>query len=800
MCVFSTCPVIVAEMESHVERVNVEPIREASTQVKMGAWVQPTDVWKIYLLFTLSGMAGLMYQVSWVRQLGTLVGFSERANAFVLFAWFIGSLLGLWLGHALLQKIRRPLRAYAWAEWGCAGWACIIPFVLQALDTHALTMSSLLNVHQNAWLFLCGITCILLPTTLGLGLSLPFVAAWVERSTQQRERLPRLYGFNIAGGVLGLMGATFVSIESLGVMWTGWLGAIVSIVCGCLAYSMCKRDTSVPPESTSKQCTTAQYHPMWTLFAVVSGFCSLGFQIVLYRMFSRIFHNSSYTFALVLAVFLLGLSLASYAAGRQVCLRDPLQSLAKVALLSAVLLPVSGFIFRWTTGMKSFEPTGSFSVYIVTASILLFWIVLPPVVASGMILPLTWLGEKKNDSSPTRVGYLTGWNLLGSALGVVCVSMFLLPLLGPWGTLGFLGCCMGMMAFFALFFLSSTVRPTSLALWCFLGVFVCLIWTPFPHSPVATLLRKGEKRLAALETTQGLVEVVQHGSNRMLRKNIHYLMGDTRSANSERNQAHIPLLLHPHPKRVAMIGLATGITAGGALEHKKIRTIHIIELDPVIVRMARFFKEYINGLFSDPRVTLWTRDGRMFFRTPRHGKWDVVISDLFVPWHSHTGYLYTLEHFRSVSQRLRKGGILCQWISLNEVNFHVLSILVQTMRRVFPYVSLMQEPAHPRKIGLIGHFSPLRVDLRRIVQSSHMLQHPPKWNMKTTSRRLGYLGTWNGCTGRNIPINTHDSPRIEFSAPSIQRTFHRPLHIRLKRIHQQLQTCVSHSGLVFRSE
>jgi spermidine synthase len=73
--------------------------------------------------------------------------------------------------------------------------------------------------------------------------------------------------------------------------------------------------------------------------------------------------------------------------------------------------------------------------------------------------------------------------------------------------------------------------------------------------------------------------------------------------------AHLPFAFHPDPKRVALIGLASGITAGAITLHDAPGTIEIVELEPSVVHASHEFDEYNNRPLEDGRVDLFANDG-----------------------------------------------------------------------------------------------------------------------------------------------------------------------------------------------
>src|SRR5258705_9524935 len=126
-------------------------------------------------------------------------------------------------------------------------------------------------------------------------------------------------------------------------------------------------------------------------------------------------------------------------------------------------------------------------------------------------------------------------------------------------------------------------------------------------------------------------------------------------------QAHIPLLLHPQPQRIAFLGLGTGITAGGALFHPGLN-IEAVELVPEVVRVAADYFATENGNFcTQPYARLIIDDARNFLRGSR-ATFDVIITDIVVPWQQGEAALYTIEHFAAARRRLNTNGVFCVWL------------------------------------------------------------------------------------------------------------------------------------------
>lgn len=74
----------------------------------------------IFVCFYLSGTAGLIYQVSWMKALGLLFGRTTYAITAVLGPFMAGLALGSWLLGRYAERARHPLRFYGWIELGIA--------------------------------------------------------------------------------------------------------------------------------------------------------------------------------------------------------------------------------------------------------------------------------------------------------------------------------------------------------------------------------------------------------------------------------------------------------------------------------------------------------------------------------------------------------------------------------------------------------------------------------------------------------------------------------------------------------
>jgi len=174
-------------------------------------------------------------------------------------------------------------------------------------------------------------------------------------------------------------------------------------------------------------------------------------------------------------------------------------------------------------------------------------------------------------------------------------------------------------------------------------------------------------------------------------------------------------------------------------------------------------------------VQLVVGDGRRFLAATAD-PWDVVVSDLFIPWHAGAGSLYAREMFETVARRLSAGGLFCQWLPLYQMTREEFDVIARTFLAVFPEVSLWRNDFYPDRpvVGLVGRVTPRSIDLDAI---GERLAAVPAWSrdpLLVTQQGVAMLYLGDLTAARDLiasgPLNTDDRPLIEFVAPRLTRT------------------------------
>ena len=174
----------------------------------------------VSLLLAASGLSALVYQVAWFRLFRQSFGASTAASAAVLAVFMAGLGVGAALLGRRVDRSDRPLSFYALLEAGIAVTAALSPWLLDLTQAGyvALGGTAVLGQAGGTVLRLALAALVLgLPTFL-MGGTLPAAARAVESASDLGRRgVAFLYGANTLGAVVGVVVATFVTLERLGI-------------------------------------------------------------------------------------------------------------------------------------------------------------------------------------------------------------------------------------------------------------------------------------------------------------------------------------------------------------------------------------------------------------------------------------------------------------------------------------------------------------------------------------------------------------------------------------------------------
>ncbi len=741
----------------------------------------------LYLLFFVSGATTLVYEISWTRQTGLLFGHTVLAGSVVLASLFMGLAIGYYVGGRFSSS-ENSLRWFGVCEIAAAAWAMCVPTLLSMLQSQAIVawMSSESMPWQFASRASIGVL-LLLPATMALGATLPLMSQTLARVSEQPTRSAAIgYSINTAGAMTGTLVCTYFLLVQVGVSRSSYVAAAVGVIAGAIAIVLSIKHAA--------QVITTQGHggPVETrgelgedgkqsygrqtsvalAIAALSGFATLALEILYTRLFSLVFHNSTYTFGNVVAVFLLALAVGAGLVALLMRRVEPSKLLFWCGIAAAISCCLCLALFVNVTRLQYFVSGETFVGHLLRGFALVFVYVMLPVTICGMIFPATWQLLAREFSTGYIVGKLAMVNAIGATLGSLAASFVILPTIGLWA--GFLFVAVILLLIALLSVQLSPVRIDTLkwrsasvvlAALCILGTwFASFSWSELGRDP-------GEVFLTRRESAYGWIDVTRSEDSEAwyIRQNLHYRLGGTgTAAMRERRQARLPMLLHPDPEKVLFLGMGTGVTAAGAIQHSETETIEIVELIADVTAAAKELGHRNDHVLDDSRVHVTTDDARHYLLGTQNS-FDVIVSDLFVPWESETGYLYTREHYVASANCLQPGGLFCQWLPVYQMGQREFTMIADTFASVFPETTLWWGKMDPGKpiIGLVGSMQPMELDQRKLASRLAILNRLPggnDWQLKTINDfRLASIGVWR--VVHPSILNTDEHPRVEFWTP-----------------------------------
>ncbi len=723
-------------------------------------------------LFLLSGAGALVVETLWLRWFRLLLGATAPAVSATLVAFFAGQALGAAWGGRLAARAERPLATYGRLELGAAAAAAAVPLLLWALRGIVDAASDGLRETPAALAALRLAAALLAAAPAGVffGATLPaLVASCVGPGTSLGRAGAALLGANTLGAAGGAALASFLLPEWLGVRGGYGAGVATLALAGGLAWSWGREGRAAPPREPVPEAPgePALSDGMLLGLAAASGVAVFACQPLLVQAFARVLNQSTYAFGVVLVTVLIALAAAAATvallAGR-LGARTLLGWAAVAATIGWAGFPA--LFVGATDGLAYWGSERPWPGYLWSAFGLAFGVAGLPLFASGLVFPaVLHAAGKREGGAPgaaATTGRLLAANTAGAVAGALLAPYVLLPGLGLW---------LGFVAVAVLYGIVAVVVPTApgqsrLLRDAALGLaWLAILSRGSPMDLPALRLEGDDRLLFGEETPAGLVAVIERDGGRFLQTDNHYALGGSADRVHQERQGHLPLLLHPAPKRALFVGSATASSAGAALAHP-VEELTLVELVPGVARAAGFFSDVNRGVYLDPRTRVVLDDARSFLRSTGQ-RFDVIVADLFVPWRAGTGSLYSEAHFAAARAHLDEGGLFCQWLPLYQLSEPELSSIAATFDRVFPEAVVFRGDFYGRFpiVALVGWRGevPNAETIAARVAALSKAGEADRWVTYPEAFWSLYVGRL-GPYGAGAPRNTDDRPHLEYLA------------------------------------
>ena len=683
------------------------------------------------LLTVLTGTTGLVYEVAWQKSLAILLGSHSEATAAVL-ALFLG---GLSVGYALFGRVTRRvvegaraagrpprlLLLYGAVEASIGVWALLFPLLFAG----AQALSVRLPAGPEAAAFAVDVAlCALLigPPTILMGGTIPILTQALARSLQDATRFHAfVYGFNTAGAFAGALAGGFFLIPWLGIPGTlRWMGC-VNLLAGSLFAALGLRPGPATPSPQEPGAPRPQGFGDYALVAALLGFGMMAVQTVLIRIGGLAFGASHFTFAMVVAVFVLCIALGSLAVSAfdriprsapAVCI------FALAALLLALYRPLPDAPY-YAHVLRTFfrDLDAAFYPFWLAAFLCILAVLALPVGLAGATLPLLFHQLRREVGNLGDVaGRLYSWNTVGSLLGALLGGYVLLVWLDLHHVFRLA------IAAVALAGLVLTVRVHGLSragaavlgAAALGGLVFAGAWEPqrlsaglfryrapgpasyqgpdvmlagaasipfYDDDPTASVTvmeshRSGLRAVAIITNGKpdGTLVVGGHDS----------LVGDYPTMALA---ALLPCLFAERCEEAFVIGYGTGVTVGEFAALDAMRHVEVAEISRGVIRAAPYFEDGNQGASRSDKVHIVRSDAyRALLRSDR--TFDAIASEPSNPWVTGVEMLFSREFLEAAKRRLRPGGVYAQWFHTYETDQATVELVLRTFASVFDDVAV----------------------------------------------------------------------------------------------------------------
>ena len=760
-------------------------------------------------LFIISGATGLVYQIAWFKYLSLFLGNTTYAQTVVLATFMGGLAIGASLWGRRADRSKSPIRLYAGLEFFIGIYCVVYPAFLGVAKSAFIAIVHALQLPSDGGTvlvlkLLISAIMLLFPTIL-MGGTLPVLVRFISNSVEESgKNVATLYFLNSLGAVIGSLLGGFFLVQMAGLQATVIGAGIVNMLIAAAAFVLGKRMPAMPavseePELEIERPTTDRQVLLAVGVAGASGLAAMIYEVAWVRLLIPVLGSSTYSYTLMLVAFISGITIGSWLVA--VFIRNIKNLFGALALCQlgvglsmALMLPLYGRIpyIYWHLGAILTRSEGTYSIFLVLQFIVGFLVMIVPTIFLGMSLPLA---SRIATRSVVVLGKTVGTVFsVGTVLGSLGAGLILIPLIGVRHAME-VGFVLNLVCGIVLSLFdeeSSKLRRgivtgvavvlTGLTIgfgsnWnesvTLTGVFRQFGNNRTPPASFAEFEKivRSNKVLFYKEGASATVGVIEQpiasGTQNVLLINGK---GDASSVSDLPTQVllgQVPMMFHPQPDTVLVIGFGSGVTVGSVLTHP-VKLVESVEISPEVISASRHFEHVNNRPLADSRMRLYVDDALAYLKLSTTN-YDVIISEPSNPWIAGIGNLYSTEFFEVCRLKLKTHGLMVQWFHLYEVDDETFRLVVRTFRSVFPHVTVWQSLT--TDVLLVGSSEVLRIDEEKLLT---------KFQLEKVKADLARIRISDPATLLSLqmlsegpvreyassgPLNTEDKPLLEHWAP-----------------------------------
>jgi len=605
------------------------------------------------LLFLCSGMPALIYQIVWQRVLFLIYGVNSQSVVVIVTAFMLGLGIGSLVGGWLSTRFPRfTVLIFGVSELGVAVFGLCSLRIFQWVAVYSAG-ANLPSIMLFSFLLL------LIPTVL-MGATLPLLVEHLVLHTKRvGASVSTLYFANTFGSAVACYLCATYLLRNFGQSGSISIAACLNAAVGASAYLYIRREnqdrgeaTEVVPEPVSGP--TELSLPKAMLLAGLSGFIALGFEIIWFRVFAVASSDRAPAFALLLSTYLAGIAAGSYVSEKATSQRKPETVLRVVGILmllagaiSAYLPPlVAAFMFRKIPFLASAP------AFFVTAALI------------GSVLPLLCRVAIPPDNKAGRaVSYVYVSNIIGSALGSLGIGFFLMQHFGLRSVSVGLAILAVLSGAFVLF--TGVGKPSAPPMWISALIIVSLLVISASTKSYSLLFEKlifGDRSEASVpfahvvENRNGVIGVTEDRA--VFGGGVydgHFNVDPMHDVNTVA-RAYALSAFCAAPKRVLVIGLASGSWGQIFANHPQLEALDAVEINPGYLQLIPQY-DMVRSFLQNPKVHVYVDDGRRWLLAHPETRYDAIIVNSTFNWRDHSSVLLSVEFLQLARMHLNPGGV-----------------------------------------------------------------------------------------------------------------------------------------------
>ena len=708
----------------------------------------------LLIMFIGSGCSALIYEVVWFQLLELIIGSSTVSLGILLGTFMGGMCLGSLLFPRFVSRRLHPLRVYALMELGIGVIGLVLLFAMPLINGvyTAWAGSGLLSMMFRG--LIAGIC--LLPPTLLMGATLPAISRWVETTPRGVSWLGFFYGGNICGAVIGSLLAGFYLMRVFDISTTTFVAVGLNVGVALLSLALSRGTSYIAALENSEPVVATGAWPVYVSIAL-SGLTALASEVLWTRTLSLLYGATVYTFALIVAVFLVGLGIGSTlgsAVSHQ--MKRPRVALAWCQLLLCAAMAWAAYMLTeslpWWPIDPSIASTPFFTLQLDLVRSL--WVVLPGAILWGASFPLALAAVASRGQDPARlVGGVYAANTVGAIVGSLSAGLILVAWIGSQHSQQLLIVLSAISALFAsgatAFGAESgkTLSKYALAVSILLIAGYTELLAAVVHPLPARLVEYG--RFAPVRGASNQLVYMGEGLTASVAvsdlpdgiRNYHnagkvQASSDPADMRLQRMLGHLTTLVPENPHRVLVIGCGAGVTAGAVSIEPRLQKETIAEIEPLVPKVvSTHFAEHNFDVIRNPKVEVRVDDGRHYLLTSKE-KFDGITSDPLDPWVKGAAALYTREFFEIAKKHLNPGGVVTQFVQLYESNEEAVKSEIATFLEAFPNGMVFANTVNGQgyDVVLLGQVEPTTIDIDKM---QARLDSPEYARIKQSLREIG---------------------------------------------------------------